>query len=112
MDHSTHNKIVGFIWSVADDLLRDFYQRGKYRDVILPFTVLRRLDGLLEPTKEKVLETKKFLDDKKITNQQLPLQKASGYVFFNTSNFTFKTLGTSKKINLPTNRFNGYIPFW
>ncbi len=82
MDHSTHNKIVGFIWSVADDLLRDVYQRGKYRDVILPFTVLRRLDGLLEPTKEKVLETKKFLDNKKITNQQLPLQKASGYVFF------------------------------
>ncbi|GFO77316.1 type I restriction enzyme M protein [Bathymodiolus platifrons methanotrophic gill symbiont] len=92
MDHSTHNKIVGFIWSVADDLLRDVYVRGKYRDVILPFTVLRRLDCLLEPTKDKVLETKAFLNDKKIANQQLPLQKASGYVFFNTSNFTFKNL--------------------
>ncbi len=57
MDHSTHNKIVIFIWSVADDLLRDVYVRGKYRDVILPFTVLRRLDVLLEPTKEQVLNS-------------------------------------------------------
>ena len=62
MDHTTHNKIVGFIWSVADDVLRDVYVRGKYRDVILPMTVLRRLDALLEPTKEAVLEQKAMLD--------------------------------------------------
>lgn len=92
MDHSTHNKIVSFIWSVADDLLRDVYQRGKYRDVILPFTVLRRLDCLLESTKDKVLDSKKFLDQQKIGNQSLALSKASGYIFYNTSVFTFKNL--------------------
>lgn len=53
MDHSVHNKLVSFIWSIADDCLRDVYVRGKYRDVILPMVVLRRLDTLLEPSKEK-----------------------------------------------------------
>lgn len=48
MDHSQHNKIVSFIWSIADDCLRDVFVRGKYRDVILPMFVLRRLDCLLE----------------------------------------------------------------
>lgn len=51
MDHSTHNKIVSFIWSIADDCLRDVFMRGKYRDFILPMFVLRRLDCLLEPSK-------------------------------------------------------------
>ena len=54
-----HNRLVSFIWSVADDCLRDVYVRGKYRDVILPMTVIRRLDSVLEPTKKQVLETKK-----------------------------------------------------
>jgi type I restriction enzyme M protein len=98
MDNSTHNKIVSFIWSVADDLLRDVYVRGKYRDVILPFTVLRRLDCLLEPTKEKVLETKRFLDKEKISNQSLALSRASGYIFYNTSNHTFKSLLSEPQI--------------
>jgi type I restriction-modification system DNA methylase subunit len=56
MNHTVHNKNVSLIWSIADDCLRDIYVRGKYRDVILPMVVLRRLDSLLEPTKEKVLE--------------------------------------------------------
>ena len=60
MDHSAHNKLVSFIWSIADDCLRDVYVRGKYRDVILPMVVLRRLDALLEPTKAKVLEEVRF----------------------------------------------------
>ena len=60
MNHAVHNKIVSFIWSIADDCLRDVYVRGKYRDVILPMVVLRRLDTLLEPTKEKVLEEVAF----------------------------------------------------
>ena len=54
MDHSTHNRLVSFIWSIADTCLRDVFVRGKYRDVILPMLVLRRLDSLLEPTKEAV----------------------------------------------------------
>jgi type I restriction enzyme M protein len=57
MEYSAHNQLISFIWSIADDCLRDVYVRGKYRDVILPMVVLRRrLDSLLEPTKEKVLE--------------------------------------------------------
>ena len=63
MDQATHNKIVSFVWGIADDVLRDLFRRGKYPDVILPMCVLRRLDAVLEPTKKTVLETKKMLDD-------------------------------------------------
>ena len=56
MDQNIHNGIVSFIWGIADDVLRDIYVRGKYRDVILPMTVIRRLDCLLEPTKAAVLK--------------------------------------------------------
>ena len=52
MEHNQHNQLVNFIWNIADDVLRDVYVRGKYRDVILPMTVLRRLDAVLEPTKQ------------------------------------------------------------
>ncbi|HUM50628.1 MAG TPA: class I SAM-dependent DNA methyltransferase [Chitinophagales bacterium] len=92
MNHSQHNNIVNFIWSIADDVLRDVYSRGKYRDIILPFTVLRRLDAILEPTKEKVLDMYDNLNQMKIDNQAPQLRKVSGYVFYNTSNFTFKKL--------------------
>lgn len=94
MNHTVHNKLVSFIWSIADDCLRDVYVRGKYRDVILPMVVLRRLDALLEPTKEHVLEevefqknTMKFTewDDKGMT-------AASKYVFYNTSEWTLQSL--------------------
>ena len=60
MNQAVHNKLISFIWSIADDCLRDVYVRGKYRDVILPMVVLRRLDALLEPTKEAVLEELRF----------------------------------------------------
>ena len=59
MDQATHNKIVSFIWGIADDVLRDLFRRGKYPDVILPMCVIRRMDSVLEPTKANVLETKK-----------------------------------------------------
>ena len=62
MDQAAHNKIVSFIWHIADDVLRDLFQRGKYPDVILPMCVLRRLDAVLEPTKERVQQTKATLD--------------------------------------------------
>ena len=85
MNHATHNTIVNFIWNIADDVLRDVYVRGKYRDVILPMTVLRRLDCLLEPTKDQVLELYQKLEDGNFgavaIAQQLP--RASGYVFYN-----------------------------
>lgn len=87
MNHKTHNQIVNFIWSIADDVLRDDFVRGKYRDIILPFTVLRRLDVLLVDTKEKVLETNAFLEKEGIDNKD-GLIKISGYPFYNTSGFT------------------------
>lgn len=94
MNQQTHNKLVSFIWSIADDCLRDVYVRGKYRDVILPMVVLRRLDTLLEPTKEAVLAEVKFQrDEMKATElDDAPLKAASGYVFFNTSKWTLKQL--------------------
>ena len=86
MNHKVHNQIVNFIWNIADDVLRDVYTRGKYRDIILPFTVLRRLDALLVPTKESVIENDRFLTDNKIDNKS-GLTKFSGYSFYNTSPF-------------------------
>ena len=69
MDHPQFNWIANFIWGVADDVLRDLYVRGKYRDVILPMTVLRRLDAVLEPSTLAVLEMKTSLDKAKITTR-------------------------------------------
>lgn len=83
MNHAVHNKIVSFIWSIADDCLRDVYVRGKYRDVILPMVVLRRLDSLLEPAKDKVMEELAFQQNElKLTElEEHALESASGYVF-------------------------------
>jgi type I restriction enzyme M protein len=63
MDPTTHNKIVSFIWGIADDVLRDLFRRGKYPDVILPMCVIRRMDAVLEATKQQVLETIDLLDN-------------------------------------------------
>ncbi len=84
--------ITNFIWGIADDVLRDLYVRGKYRDVILPMTVLRRLDAVLEPTKQAVLDMKASLDKAKITNQDPALRQAAGQAFYNTSKFTLRDL--------------------
>ena len=92
MNMKVHNGIANFIWNIADDVLRDVYVRGKYRDVILPMTVIRRLDCLLEPTKDAVLAMKKQLDKAGIANQEVPLSKSAGQAFYNTSAFTLKRL--------------------
>ncbi len=84
--------ITNFIWGIADDVLRDIYVRGKYRDVILPMTVIRRLDAVLEPTKAKVLDVKKQMDAADIVNQDGALQSAAGQAFYNTSPFTLRDL--------------------
>jgi type I restriction enzyme M protein len=84
--------ITNFIWGIADDVLRDLYVRGKYRDVILPMTVLRRLDAVLEPTKRAVLDMKAKLDEAGITNQDAALRQAAGQDFYNTSKFTLRDL--------------------
>jgi len=94
MNHSSHNKLISFIWSIADDCLRDVYVRGKYRDVILPMVVLRRLDTLLEDTKDAVLDEVDFQkNEMKFTEfDSAGLTKASGYVFYNTSKWTLRSL--------------------
>ena len=84
--------ISSFIWGIADDVLRDVYVRGKYRDVILPMTVIRRLDAVLEPTKDAVLDMKKQLDAVGITNQDAALRQAAGEAFYNTSPFRLRDL--------------------
>ncbi len=86
------NWIANFIWGIADDVLRDLYVRGKYRDVILPMTVLRRLDAVLEPTKQAVRDMKQRLDDSGIVNQDQPLRQAAGQAFYNASPFTLRDL--------------------
>jgi len=92
MDNQTHNQIVNFIWGIADDCLRDVYVRGKYRDVILPMTVIRRLDAVLEDTKEEVLKTKDMLDKAGVANQNEALCKVAKQSFCNSSKFKLKDL--------------------
>ena len=86
------NWIANYIWGIADDVLRDVYVRGKYRDVILPMTVLRRLDAVLEPTKQAVLDMKASLDAIGVVDQKAALREAVGQAFYNTSKFTLKDL--------------------
>src|SRR5215203_3399919 len=92
MEQGQLSWITNFIWNIADDVLRDLYVRGKYRDVILPMTVLRRLDAVLEPTKQAVLDMKDSLDKAQITNQDQALRQAAGQAFYNTSQFTLRDL--------------------
>src|SRR5207249_3126900 len=92
MDQATHNKIVSFIWGIADDVLRDLFKRGKYADVILPMCVIRRMDAVLEPTKQAVLDTRKMLEDNGIVEQRAALCEAAGQAFYNTSKFRLRDL--------------------
>jgi type I restriction enzyme M protein len=92
MDQSQLHWIANFIWRIADDVLRDVYVRGKYRDVILPMTVIRRLDAILEPSKRAVLDMKERLDAAGIANQDAALKQAARQSFYNTSPFTLRDL--------------------
>ena len=85
-----HSEIVSFLWGVAD-LIRDTFKRGKYQDVILPLTVLRRLDCVLAPTKDKVLQTQARFKGK-LEDLSGQLKKASGLAFYNTSHYDFEKL--------------------
>src|SRR2546423_6883751 len=86
------NWIANFIWGIADDILRDLYKRGEYRDVILPMMVLRRLDAVLAPSKQAVLDMKAALDKQGIIHQDAALRQAAGQAFYNTSKFTLRDL--------------------
>ena len=86
--------IANYIWSIADDVLRDVYGRGKCRAVILPMTVLRRLDAVLERTKQSVLDVTARLDAIGVSNQDAQLRAAAGQAFRNTSKFRLCDLQT------------------
>jgi len=109
MDNQEYNSIVSFIWGIADDCLRDVYVRGKYRDVILPMTVIRRLDAMLEETKETVLSMKKQLDAAHIDNQWPALCNAAGQAFCNASPFLLKDLTSRGKKQTLEADFKAYL---
>ena len=109
MDNQVHNQIVSFIWGIADDCLRDVYVRGKYRDVILPMTVIRRLDALLEGSKKAVLDMKEKLDAAGIDNQWGALCNIAGQAFCNASPFCLRDLTSRAKKQTLRTDFEAYL---
>ena len=109
MDNQIQNSIVSFIWGIADDCLRDVYVRGKYRDVILPMTVIRRLDAMLEDTKADVLKMKDTMDKAGITNQWPALCNAAGQAFCNSSPFLLRDLTSRAKKQTLKADFEAYL---
>ena len=109
MDSTQLNWIANFIWSIADDVLRNIYTRGKYRDIILPMTVIRRLDAVLEPTKPEVLKMKAYLDSVGNTNQDAALRQAAGQAFYNASPFTLRDLRSRAKTQQLRADFEAYL---
>jgi type I restriction enzyme M protein len=109
MEPTQLNWITNFIWGIADDVLRDLYVRGKYRDVILPMTVLRRLDAVLEPTKPAVLALKATLDRQGIVNQEAALRSVSGRPFFNASKFRLRDLKSRGSQQQLRSDFEAYL---
>ena len=109
MDQAQLNTLTNFIWNIADDVLRDIYVRGKYRDVILPMTVLRRLDAVLEPNKQAVLEMKAALDREGIANQDDALRTAARQAFYNTSPFRLRDLKSRATRQTLRDDFEAYL---
>ncbi len=109
MDQAQLNWLTNFIWNIADDVLRDVYVRGKYRDVVLPMTVLRRLDAVLEPTKQAVLDMKAALDREKVVHQDDALRSASGQAFYNTSPFLLRDLKSRATQQKLKDDFEAYL---
>ena len=109
MQDAQLSQISNFIWNTADSVLRDLYVRGKYRDVLLPMTIIRRLDAVLEPTNGDVLAEKKLLDEAGIIDQVGPLQQAAGQQFYNASPFTLKDLRNATSQQQLRDNFNAYL---
>ena len=109
MDNQIYNQIVSFIWSIADDCLFNVYVRGKYRDVILPMTVIRRLDAVLEDTKEKVQKMKSTLDKAGILNQDEALCNVAQQSFCNKSQFRLKDLTSRSTVQRLKTDFIAYL---
>ena len=103
------NWIANYIWGIADDVLRDLYVRGKYRDVILPMTVLRRLDAVLEDSKRAVLDMRATLDAAGVVEQDPALRQAAGQAFYNISRFTLRDLKARASRQQLTADFEAYL---
>ena len=101
--------IANYIWGIADDVLRDVYVRGKYRDVILPMTVLRRLDSVLEDRKQSVFDMKTTLDEAGVVEQDQALRQAARHAFYNTSKFTMRDLLATSTSQQLTSDFRAYL---
>jgi type I restriction enzyme M protein len=101
--------IANFIWNIADDVLRGVYVRGKYRDVILPMVVIRRLDAVLEDTKNAVLKQKEKLEKAGIVNQEAALKRAAGQAFYNKSEFRLMDLKSRAKQQQLKLDFEAYL---
>ncbi len=107
--HGDLDWIANYIWGIADDVLRDLYVRGKYRDVILPMTVLRRLDAVLEGSKQAVLDMKASLDAAGVVEQDPALRQAAGQAFYNTSKFTLRDLRARANRQRLTTDFEAWL---
>jgi type I restriction enzyme M protein len=109
MNQSQYNQLFSFIWNIATDVLVYAFEKGEYKKIIMPMMVLRRIDVLLEPTKQQLLTQKALLDKNKIQNQDPILYTVTGYPFYNTSKFTMKTLKSeTDPLRLKMN-FNDYL---
>ena len=104
METQPYNALFSFIWNIANDVLVHAFEKGEYKKIILPFMVLRRIDVLLEPTKQAVLRKKEFCDSHNIVEYSPFLTQVTGYPFYNTSAFTMKTL--KNEIDAPRLRMN------
>ena len=109
MSNTDLNWIANYVWSIADDVLRDVFEPHEYRDVILPMTVLRRLDTALEDSKQAVLDMKTKLDAAGIVEQDSALRQAAGQAFYNTSRFTLRDLRARAKFQQLTADFEAYL---
>ena len=113
MDNQQYGKLFSFIWNIANDVLVHAFEKGDYKKIILPFTVLRRIDVLLEATKPQVAAKKAFCDQNKLPYEAF-LPQVTGYPFYNTSAFTMSTLKNEidpqrLKMNV-LEYFNGFSP--
>ena len=103
------NWIANYIWGIADDVLRDLYVRGKYQDVILPMTALRRLDAVLEGSKQAVLDVKASLDGAGVVEQDPAVRQTAGQAFYDTSRFTLRDLRARANRQQLTADFTAYL---
>lgn len=104
-----YNKLVNFIWSIADDCLRDVYVRGKYRDIILPMTVIRRFDAILEPKKKEILDLKETFIKNQAENLEAAMALAIDLPFYNLSKFTLKDLKSETSAQNLKKNFEDYL---